>query len=192
MSASLHDHILTCLDSTGGDQHPWSLLILAALDGPDALTRYLTGTGTPPAPPKRARRAAAPASASAAGSADFPAPEPPGVFLGAITIAGFRGIGPDTRRPLHAGPASPWWSGATAPANRASPKAWRCCSPAPACAGTSAPRRGARAGATCTRATGVGGGRNCWGKALAGGGAANSGRPNSVGVSRATDQTGSR
>ncbi|MGE0361145.1 MAG: AAA family ATPase [Vicinamibacterales bacterium] len=74
--------------------------ILAALDGPDALTRYLTGTGTPPAPPKRAKAAA---SAATAGPADS-TPEPPGVFLGAVTISGFRGIGPDTRLPLHAGP----------------------------------------------------------------------------------------
>jgi len=100
----LHDHILTRLSSTGADQHPWSLLILAALDGPDALTRYLAGTGTPPAPLKRARKSAAPSSAATAGTADSPAPEPPGVFLGAITVAGFRGIGPDTRLPLHAGP----------------------------------------------------------------------------------------
>jgi len=104
VATGLHDHILTRLSGTGADQHPWSLLILAALDGPDALTRYLTGTGAPPAPPKRARKSAAPTSAAAGGTADSPAPEPPGVFLGAITISGFRGIGPDTRLPLHAGP----------------------------------------------------------------------------------------
>ncbi|MGD9905746.1 MAG: AAA family ATPase [Vicinamibacterales bacterium] len=104
MAATLLDHILLRLTASGADQHPWSLLILAAIDGPDALTRYLAGTGTSPAPPKRARKAAASASAATAGTADSPAPEPPGVFLGAITIAGFRGIGPDTRLPLHAGP----------------------------------------------------------------------------------------
>jgi hypothetical protein len=46
--------------------HRGPLLILAALDGPDAIARYLAGTGTPPAPTKRTRKAARTASATAA------------------------------------------------------------------------------------------------------------------------------
>ena len=44
MTPTLHDHILSRLTSTGADQHPWSLLILAALDGPQALADYLGGS----------------------------------------------------------------------------------------------------------------------------------------------------
>jgi hypothetical protein len=54
MTPQLHDHILTRLTSTGADQHPWSLLILAALDGPQALADYFGGSRaiTPPARPR--------------------------------------------------------------------------------------------------------------------------------------------
>ena len=92
-----HDHILTRLTSTGADQHPWSLLILAALDGPQALADYLGGSRaiTPPAKP-RGKAKTKPADTSAI--------EPPGVYLGAITVSGFRGIGPATTLPLHPGP----------------------------------------------------------------------------------------
>jgi hypothetical protein len=93
----LHHHILTRLTSTGADQHPWSLLILAALDGPQALADYLGGSRaiTPPAKPRGKAKAK---------SADTSAVEPPGVYLGAITVSGFRGIGPATTLPLHPGP----------------------------------------------------------------------------------------
>jgi hypothetical protein len=93
----LHDHILTRLTSTGADQHPWSLLILAALEGPQALADYLGGSRaiTPPAKP-RGKAKTKPADTSAL--------EPPGVYLGAITVSGFRGIGPATTLPLHPGP----------------------------------------------------------------------------------------
>ena len=98
MTSLLAGHILSRLTSTGADQHPWSLLILAALDGPQALADFLGGSRaiTAPAPSRAARPRRKPADTSAI--------EPPGVFLGAITVSGFRGIGPATTLPLHPGP----------------------------------------------------------------------------------------
>ena len=96
MTPHLHDVILARLTATGADQHAWSLLILAALESPDTLEGWLAGTQSP-TPPKRARK-----SPPAAGTK--PAIEPPGIYLGAITVAGFRGIGPATTLPLHPGP----------------------------------------------------------------------------------------
>ena len=96
MPIQLHDLILRRLTCTGADQHPWSLLILAALESPDTLAGCLAGTRSP-TPAKRARRTSATADAK-------PTIEPPGVYLGAITVAGFRGIGPATTLPRHPGP----------------------------------------------------------------------------------------
>lgn len=96
MTPSLQSHILSRLASTGVDNEPWSLLILAALDGPQALADFLGGSRAIAAPVR-------PAPAPAAG-ADATAIEPPGVFLGAVTISGFRGIGPSTTLPLTPGP----------------------------------------------------------------------------------------
>ena len=95
MTSTLHDHIYRRLASSGADQHPWSLLIVAALDGAPSLASYLEGTRqvSPPASP-----------ATAVATSEGPAPEPPGVYLGAITVAGFRGVGPSTMLPLNPGP----------------------------------------------------------------------------------------
>lgn len=90
--SSLHDRVLSRLASTGADQHLWSLLILAALDGDAALVAYLAGSGAPTRP--------VPAATQVAG----PAVEPPGAFIGAITVSGFRGVGPACTLPLHPGP----------------------------------------------------------------------------------------
>lgn len=92
----LHDLILRRLTSTGADQHAWSVLILAALESSDTLNGCLAGTQSL-SPPKRARKTSPTAVAK-------PALEPPGVYLGAITVSGFRGIGPATTLPLHHGP----------------------------------------------------------------------------------------
>ncbi len=96
MTPHLHDVTLARLTSTGADQHSWSLLILAALESPDTLDGCLAGTQSP-TPPKRARKTLPAADVT-------PAIEPPGIYLGAITVAGFRGIGPATTLPLHPGP----------------------------------------------------------------------------------------
>jgi len=92
VTSPLTDHVLRRLSSTGGDAEPWSLLVLAALDGDAALATYLAGTTTPAKP-------AAPAAA-----VPGPAVEPPGAFVGAITVTGFRGVGPSSMLPLHPGP----------------------------------------------------------------------------------------
>jgi len=119
LTSTLHDHIFRRLASTGADQQPWSLLVVTALDSPQALRSYLDGT----------RQVARPAPSVTTGAApEGPTPEPPGVYLGAITVAGFRSLGPSNMLP----------------ANQASPKAWRCSSPASACAGR--PRQGVEAG----------------------------------------------
>ena len=95
VTSTLHDHIFRCLASTGADQHPWALLVVAALDGPQALASYLDGTRAVSAPAQQPELAAL---------ADASTPEPPGVYLGAITVAGFRGVGPATTLPLNPGP----------------------------------------------------------------------------------------
>jgi hypothetical protein len=91
VTSPLTDHILRRLASTGADAHPWSFLVLAALEGDAALATYLAGEGVPVKP-----AAVAPAPAATA--------EPPGAFVGAVTVQGFRGVGPATTLPLHAGP----------------------------------------------------------------------------------------
>ncbi|MEP7117665.1 MAG: hypothetical protein ABI880_08790, partial [Acidobacteriota bacterium] len=68
MTSTLHDHVFRRLAATGADQHPWALLIVAALDGSPALTAYLDGTRTVAAPASSTAAIAAPAG---------PAPEPP-------------------------------------------------------------------------------------------------------------------
>ena len=96
LTSTLSDLILRRLTSAGADQHAWSLLILAALDSPDTLEGCLAGTQSL-TPPTRARKTSATADTK-------PASEPPGVYLGAITVSGFRGIGPATTLPLQPGP----------------------------------------------------------------------------------------
>ena len=71
-------------------------MILAAIEGSESLDGCLAGTQSP-TPPKRVRKPPATADSK-------PAIDPPGVYLGAITVAGFRGIGPATTLPLHPGP----------------------------------------------------------------------------------------
>lgn len=99
MPSAIHDHVFGRLTATEAGEQPWSLVILAALDGDASLTTYLAGTNpqTPPklsAPSTRAKSAKhAPAST-----------EPPGAYISTLTIAGFRGVGPSTTLPLTPGP----------------------------------------------------------------------------------------
>ena len=92
VTSPLTDHILRRLSATGADASPWSWLVLAALEGDASLATYLAGTSAPARP-------SAPAP-----SVPGPADEPPGAFVGAITVEGFRGVGPSCTLPLHAGP----------------------------------------------------------------------------------------
>jgi recombinational DNA repair ATPase RecF len=93
VTSPLTDHILRRLTATGADNAPWSLLVLAALEGDASLATYLAGASTPPRP-----------AVPAVPSASEGAVEPPGAFVGAITVAGFRGVGPASTLPLHPGP----------------------------------------------------------------------------------------
>lgn len=88
----LHDHILPRLTATGADAHDWSYLVLAALDGPEALAKQLAGSSAPA--PRPAARVATPAAAT----------EPPGIYVSSITVEGFRGVGPAATLPLAPGP----------------------------------------------------------------------------------------
>lgn len=91
----------------------WPLLVLAALDGPEALARELTTPAEPtaaPAPPAAGGAhtagtsppspivAALDATREAAPAAPAPA------YLASITVEGFRGVGPATRLDLLPGP----------------------------------------------------------------------------------------
>jgi hypothetical protein len=93
MAPYLQDLIVTRLAATGAAQQLWSLLVLAALEGPDALTAFLDGTHTVSRPEPPAATQASKAKA-----------ERPGYYVGAITVEGFRGVGPSATLPLHPGP----------------------------------------------------------------------------------------
>ena len=134
MSDDLRRIVESRLESEGLRQKPWSRLVLAALDGQPALQAALAG-GT----------AVLPAPSVKAGSVRS------GAYLSSLTVQGFRGIGPKqtlTFTPVRASRSS---SAATDRENRASPKPWKCCSPATASAGPTARRSGRRDGATFIR-----------------------------------------
>jgi DNA repair exonuclease SbcCD ATPase subunit len=81
------------LDETAALVHPWSLLVLAACEGPETLNAVLAGSK--PASQK-ARRDAAKAAADES--------QRPGAYLGSITVEGFRGVGPKKTLELQPGP----------------------------------------------------------------------------------------
>ena len=89
MTPELQERILQRLaDTDAGDEV--SYLTLAALDGPEALASYLKDGAAP------AKPAVPPADAGLKR-------EPPGVYVGAITVEGFRGIGPKAMLALDPG-----------------------------------------------------------------------------------------
>ena len=86
----------TLLDRLAAQQkadEPWSLVVLAACDGPEALARYLDD-GVEPKKPTRPKKAAKSAEPR----------ETPRAYLEAIGVRGFRGIGPDATLNLRPGP----------------------------------------------------------------------------------------
>jgi energy-coupling factor transporter ATP-binding protein EcfA2 len=91
MTPELHDRVLTRLDTDAGDQ-PWGLCVVAALDGQERLDGYLDDA-TPVCRPK---------PSATAGTNERV--EPPGVYVAAITVEGFRGIGAPATIPFHPGP----------------------------------------------------------------------------------------
>ena len=94
MTADIHSLIVNRLVATSADREDWSFVVLAALQGEAALDAYLKGE-TPKLPA---------VAAEAGEAAAVPVSEPPGVYLSAITVEGFRGVGTAATLPLHPGP----------------------------------------------------------------------------------------
>jgi recombinational DNA repair ATPase RecF len=90
MSPETQSLILDRLADTGNADEPWALILLAAMEGEAELDAFLDKARSIE-PPKRAA-----AKASAA--------EPPGAYVGSITVQGFRGIGPKATLTLRPGP----------------------------------------------------------------------------------------
>jgi len=93
--STLQDSVCDRLIADDYANKAWALVLLAALEGDAALAAYLDGTSTiqPPAPsPLEAPDPATSAS------------EPPGVFVGSVSVAGFRGIGPAATLTFKPGP----------------------------------------------------------------------------------------
>jgi energy-coupling factor transporter ATP-binding protein EcfA2 len=81
--------VLSRLEAEQAGRTDWAALILGALEGDDALEALVDGRQRP----------------SPAGEETRPAaPRPAGAYLGAITVEGFRGIGPAVTLELPAGP----------------------------------------------------------------------------------------
>jgi predicted ATPase len=92
---TLRDLVLKRLDANTKPEDEWSALVLAALEGPDELAQLLDEQA-PDAPKPPSPRAPAKPPAEAA--------SPRIAFLKAITVEGFRGIGPKATLDLTPGP----------------------------------------------------------------------------------------
>ena len=93
-----NDLVSTVLDLANSDaqlSEDAKLLVMAALDGDDMLADALAGTSTAEA----AESASAPAQQAPGAEA-----APAGAYLSSISVEGFRGIGPEVKVPLKAGP----------------------------------------------------------------------------------------
>ena len=95
--ATLHDLVLARLDEETQPEDEWSALVLAALEGPEALRSLLDEP--PPPKPEDALDSGGGEGAGKAGP-DKPAT----AFLRRITAQGFRGIGPQATLDLTPGP----------------------------------------------------------------------------------------
>ena len=92
MTSLLRDRIPARLEADAKAERPWDLFVLAALEGADALSAALS----------EQQRTDKPSATTKATEA--PAREPAGAYLKAITVEGFRGIGPKTKLDLAPGP----------------------------------------------------------------------------------------
>jgi len=97
---SLHEIVLARLEQTTQPQEEWSALILAALEGPEALEALLSAQAPGTQDPSRRP---VPSEESPAADTATP-PHPRTAFLKAITVEGFRGIGPRATLELPPGP----------------------------------------------------------------------------------------
>jgi len=91
----LREVVIRRLDAEARPEDTWSMLVLAALEGPQTLTGYLDGSAAPnrPEPPT-----------DPAKTGEGKAKEPLGAYLKSITVEGFRGIGQRKTLDLPPGP----------------------------------------------------------------------------------------
>lgn len=94
MTSELQERVINRLVATGAADKPWALAILAALEGAADLDAYLDQT----------RKVTMPPLPKGAGAAVTPRPEPPGVYVTALTVEGFRGVGEAVTLSLPPGP----------------------------------------------------------------------------------------
>jgi hypothetical protein len=85
------NRVIERLIDTGNADEPWALILLAAMEGEAELNAFLDKARTID-PPTRASGPKGPAA------------EPPGAYVGAISVEGFRGIGPAATLTLRPGP----------------------------------------------------------------------------------------
>ncbi|HXG88033.1 MAG TPA: AAA family ATPase [Vicinamibacterales bacterium] len=90
MSEINHQIVNALFEPPHADQ-PWALIVLAALEGEASLHALLDGVGTVQRPVP---------VAPVAGNAT----EPPGAYVAAITVEGFRGVGPSATLSIRPGP----------------------------------------------------------------------------------------
>ena len=91
MTPEIQSHVVDRLVDTGKADEPWALVVLAAMEGEQELNGFLDKARTV-APPQRSEASTAPAS------------EPPGAYVGSISVEGFRGVGPAATLALRPGP----------------------------------------------------------------------------------------
>ena len=93
MSQELQNRVLTRLFESNAADQPWALVLLAAMEGAEALQAFLAGGAAsapvPPAPTPEANGAQA---------------EKPGVYVTRVTVEGFRGVGRSVALDLTPGP----------------------------------------------------------------------------------------
>ncbi|MBA3885553.1 MAG: AAA family ATPase [Acidobacteria bacterium] len=89
--SDFQSRIIERLIASGAADQPWALIVLAALDGAPQLDAFLDGTA----------KVAMPVATEAVATAPI---EPPGAYLGSLTVEGFRGVGPATTLNVRPGP----------------------------------------------------------------------------------------
>src|SRR5687768_1971026 len=91
MTPEIQSRVIDRLIDAGKADEPWALIVLAAIEGHEQLDQFLDKTRTV-VPPQRQE------------SHGGPAPEPPGAYVGSITVEGFRGVGPSATLAVRPGP----------------------------------------------------------------------------------------
>jgi hypothetical protein len=91
VTPEIQSRVVDRLVDTGKADEPWALIVLAAMEGEQELDGFLD----------KARTIARPQRSE---SSTGPAPEPPGAYVGSISVEGFRGVGPAATLALRPGP----------------------------------------------------------------------------------------